>query len=100
MELLFVALFGITFGLVGHALLPLRELRGVLLLPFVGTAVGMVLWVALTWAGWKWNGGWIWTVTITVSILAVAIVGLLATRLRAHADERLFARLVRGTPGL
>jgi asparagine N-glycosylation enzyme membrane subunit Stt3 len=90
MELLFVTLGGVILGLGARYLLPGRERHGVVLVPAVGAAVAAVVWVALTWLGWEWDGGWIWAVTLVVTAIVVVVVDVLLGRLRtAHDAERL-----------
>ena len=93
MELLFIGLIGVLAGLVGKVTLPRRDLLGVLLLPGIGGAAGAIVWVALTWVGWKWNGGWIWVTTIAAIVLTVVAAAILVGRARAAADDRRFAEL-------
>jgi hypothetical protein len=89
-ELLFVVLIGVIAGLVGRAVLPHRDLLGALLLPAVGGAAAAVVWVALTWARLKWDGGWIWVATVAATLLTVVAAGVLIGRARAAEDERRF----------
>ena len=93
MELLFVVLIGLIAGLVGRVVLPNRGLLGGLLLPAIGGAAGAVVWVALTWAGLHWDGGWIWVATVAATLLSVAGAGILIGRSRAADDERRFEEL-------
>ncbi|MDN4614830.1 hypothetical protein P5G50_10225 [Leifsonia sp. F6_8S_P_1B] len=96
MELLFVALAGAILGLGARYLLPRRHTHGSVLIPVLGVAVACVLWVALTWAGLKWDGGWIWWVTIVGTAVIVAAVDLLVGRARTASDERLLHSLMKG----
>lgn len=96
MELLFVVLIGVLIGLAGRAVLPRHELTGVVLLPAVGGAAAAVVWVALTWARLRWDGGWIWVATIAVAVVAVVVTSVLLVRSRGRADESLFQRIARG----
>ena len=72
MELLFVTLGGAILGLAAHFALPRREFRGVVLVPAVGAGVAAVVWVALTWLGMPWDGGWIWVISLVASAAAAA----------------------------
>jgi len=92
-ELLFVALFGAGIGLVARYALPHRVTHGVLLVPAVGTVAAMVSWVALTWAGLRWDQGVIWIATLAVSALAAAAVDLVVGRRRSAADARALAAI-------
>ena len=91
MELLFVALFGALIGLVARYALPHRATHGVLLVPAVGTISAMAAWVALTWAGLRWDQGVIWIATLVFSALASAGVDLVVGRRRSSADARALA---------
>ncbi|MFT7710136.1 hypothetical protein ACMT9Y_04170 [Clavibacter tessellarius] len=93
MELLFVALFGALIGLVARYALPHRGTHGVLLVPAVGTVAAMAAWVALTWAGLRWDQGVIWIATLGVSALAAAGVDLVLGRRRSAADARALATI-------
>ena len=96
MELLFVILGGAIIGLAGRYLLPYRHTHGSALIPAVGVVTASVLWVALTWAGLKWNGGWIWWITLLGTALVVAVADLLIGRLRTSGDDRMLSLLTKG----
>ncbi|GAA1056746.1 hypothetical protein GCM10017608_20570 [Agromyces luteolus] len=95
MELLFVALGGAILGLAAHYAIPRREFRGVVLVPAVGAGVAAVVWVALTWLGMPWDGGWIWVISLVASAAAAAGTGYLVGRRREEDDARTFAHLAR-----
>ena len=98
MELLFVTLGGAILGIAAHFALPLRQMRGVALVPSIGAAVAAIVWVGLTWLGWAWDGGWIWVVSLAASALASAAAAYLIGPGRQKADAALFERLSR--PGV
>ena len=93
MELLFVALGGAVLGLAARYLLPHRHTHGAVLIPALGVMVACVLWVALTWAGMKWSGGWIWWITLVSTAVVVVVADILIGRIRTGNDERMLARL-------
>ena len=93
MELLFVTLFGALIGLVARYALPHRGTHGVLLVPAVGTVAAMAAWVALTWAGLRWDQGVIWIATLGLSALAAAGIDLVLGRRRSAADARALAAI-------
>jgi len=95
-ELLFVVLGGAIIGLAGRYLLPNRHTHGSALIPAVGVAAASILWVALTWAGLKWDGGWIWWITLLGTAAIVAVADLVIGRLRSTADDRMLHSLARG----
>jgi hypothetical protein len=93
MELLFVVLGGAILGLAARYSFPRRETYGVM--PAIGAAVAAIVWAALTWVGWKFDGGWIWVVSFVASALVSALFALFVGRRRATADDKMLARLGR-----
>jgi hypothetical protein len=93
MEILFVVLAGIILGIAVGAALPRRELRGIALVPAIGGAAASIVWVALTWLGMAWNGGWIWVITLVLAAVVAAIGGQLLSVNRERADIATFVRL-------
>lgn len=96
MELLFVALAGAVIGLAARYLLPGRHTHGSALMPAIGVSLACILWVALTWAGLKWDGGWIWWITLLGTAVVVTAVDLVIGRVRTAHDEKLLHTLSRG----
>jgi len=95
MELLFVCIAAASIGAVARYALPGRETHGVLLLPAIAIAVGAAVWALLTWFGMRFDGGWIWVVTLALTALAPVAAGALLPRRRREADARLLATLSR-----
>jgi len=95
MELLFVALGGAILGLAARYALPRRLTHGSVLVPAVGTLVASVVWVALTWLGWAWDGGWIWWVSLVAAALASVAVDLVVGRRREAADQAMLHSITR-----
>jgi ABC-type branched-subunit amino acid transport system permease subunit len=98
MELLFVALGGAILGIAARYLFRHRETHGVILVPAIGVGVSAVVWVALTWLGMKWDGGWIWVITFAVTALAVGLVSPLVGIYRERSDIAQLVKL-RAAPG-
>lgn len=99
MELLFVALFGAIIGLGARYFLPGRSTQGSVLVPAIGTVTASLVWVALTWLGWNWAGGWIWWVSLGTACAASVVLNLFISRRRIHADQRMLQRLAKtGSP--
>lgn len=96
MELLFIFLYGAIIGLIARYALPGRVLHGALLVPALGAASAMLLWEILTWAGMKWDGGWIWVITLIVAAAVPALGDLWLRRVRTAADAALEAAVARG----
>lgn len=99
MEILFVVLAGIIIGIAVGAALPRRELRGIALVPAICGAAASIVWVALTWLGMAWNGGWIWVITLVLAAVVAAIGGQLLSVNRERADIATFVRL-KSTPAV
>jgi uncharacterized membrane protein YeaQ/YmgE (transglycosylase-associated protein family) len=95
MELLFAVLGGVLLGGIAHVVVPWRSTRGVLIGPVVGGVVAAVLWEALTWAGWPYDGTWIWVVALLGAGAVALVVEVVLGRRRTAADEAHYERLVK-----
>lgn len=95
MELLFVVMGGAAIGIIPRYLLPGRERYGSALLPALSAAVAAIVWAALTWLGWPFDGGWIWWVSLGAGALASLAGALLLAPRRERSDAALFDRLSR-----
>jgi hypothetical protein len=93
MELLFVTIIAFAIGLGWRYVLPGRETYGSMLLPSLTAAICAVVWEILLWAGLKFDGGWIWFISLTVSGLAGLAVALLLPRSRRTNDTHMLQRL-------
>lgn len=93
MELLFAILGGIAIAGGLRYLFPHRHTYGVLLLPALGGVVAAAVWAALTWAGWQFDGGWIWVASLVLPAVAAILVAMILGRRRDTADERMLQRL-------
>lgn len=95
MELLFVTLGGAILGLAARYSVPKRNTHGAMLVPAIGAMVASVVWAALTWVGWKFDGGWIWVASLVAAGAVASIVSILFGRRRTARDTDLLARLSR-----
>ncbi|WP_420370127.1 hypothetical protein [Curtobacterium sp. L1-20] len=93
MELLFAVLGGLIVGAVAHVVLPWRSTRGSLLGPALGGIAAAVLWEALTWAGWQYDGGWIWVVALAGAGVVALVTEWLLGRRRSAADTAFYERV-------
>ncbi|GAB3030321.1 hypothetical protein GCM10027052_03240 [Parafrigoribacterium mesophilum] len=93
MEMLFVVLGGLLLGIGVYYLLPGKDSYGAALLPAAAGAATAVVWAGLTWAGWKFDGGWIWVIALAAAVAASALIGLVLARVRSASDERMFEKL-------
>jgi hypothetical protein len=96
MELLFVVLIAAGVGFALPFLLRGRETYGVALPAGVAAAVASVVWVALLWLGFTFDGGWIWLISLAAGSLAALAVALRVPRRRHAADRALLAELSGG----
>jgi predicted phage tail protein len=95
MELLFVTLISFIIGLGMRYALPGRDTYGVVVITAGCAIVTAVVWVGLTWLGWKFDGGWIWFVSLAAGGVAALILALSIPRTRKHHDENLLQQLSR-----
>ena len=96
MELVYVTVIGAVLGGGARYLLPGRKSYGLLLLPAVGAAATSAVWVGLVWAGWKFDGGWIWVASLAAGVIASVITAVLLVRARTEGDARLLHHLSGG----
>lgn len=96
MELLFVTVIGAALALILRYLLPKRGSYGILLLPGVGAVVSAAVWVALVWAGWRFDGTWIWVASLVAAGAAALVLALVLPGRRDAADSRMLRSLSGG----
>jgi O-antigen/teichoic acid export membrane protein len=87
-ELLFVLVIAAAIGGLARYALPGRHAYGLFLLPAISLVVAAVVWVALTWAGLKFDGGWIWVAALGGAVVASVVGALLLWRLRDRIDAQ------------
>jgi hypothetical protein len=95
-ELLFVLVIAAALGGLIRYVLPGRHSYGILLLPAVDLVATGILWVGLTWLGWKFDGGWIWVVALGGGAVIAIAVELLLWRGRTSRDRHLLHELSGG----
>jgi len=88
MELVYVTVIGAGIGLLLRYVLPGRKVYGVLLLPAVAAVATAATWVSLLWAGFTFDGGWIWLASLVAAAVASALVATVLSRRRLAADAR------------
>jgi hypothetical protein len=95
MELFFAIVIALGIGFIVGALAPGRDTFGTLAVPAASAAVTSVIWVALVWAGWGFDGTWIWVVSLVAGSLAALAVVLVLPKRRRAADEAMQQRLAK-----
>jgi uncharacterized membrane protein YeaQ/YmgE (transglycosylase-associated protein family) len=93
MDILLAFVFGAALGLIAHAVLPGRNLRGSAVAPVAGALVGGAVWLALTWAGLTNEDFLLWAASVLVPAAVVFAGTALLTRLRRAHDAREAERL-------
>ena len=96
MELLFVVLIGAGLGFLGHYTLPGADTRGTILLGAVAGTVTAIVWVALLWLGFTFDGGWIWAISLVAAGVVTLVVALVLPGRRVRSDRAMLTRLSAG----
>ena len=96
MELLFVTVIGACIGAIVRYSLPKRGIYGAFLLPAAAAASTATVWVALLWAGLRFDGTWIWVASIGAGTATALVIALMLPRRRIHSDAAKLAQLARG----
>jgi hypothetical protein len=96
MELLFVIVIAAGIGLLVHLITGGRDTHGITLLPGIDAVVTAVVWEGLLWLGWKFDGTWIWVVSLVAGGLTALVFGLVLPRSRRTADRALLTKLSGG----
>jgi hypothetical protein len=91
-QLIYAETVALVLGLAAHAVLPRRELTGVLLLPAVAGAACAVVWVGLTWARVEQGGAAMWLASLLAAVLSSVAVGVLVRGARQRRDDERLAR--------
>jgi hypothetical protein len=92
-ELLFVVLLGFGIGLAIRTAIPGHDTYGSALVPSIGAAVSAIVWEILTWVGWKFDGGWIWVVSLVAGGVVALVLALVIPRSRRTNDQALLQQL-------
>lgn len=95
MELLFVTLIAFCIGLLARYALPGRDTYGIVLVPCIAAIVTAIVWVGLTWLGWKFDATWIWVVSLAAAAVVSLVLVLVVPRTRRSHDEQLLQKLSR-----
>jgi hypothetical protein len=71
MEFLFIVFYTAILGLVAPYVQIGSDRYGMLVPPAIGLATGSVLWILLTWLGFSYVDGWIWTIVMVSMPIAM-----------------------------
>lgn len=87
MQLIYAETVAIVLGLAAHAVLPRRDLTGVLLLPAVAGVACAIVWVGLTWAQVLQGGPAMWLASLLAAVLSAVVVGVPVRTSRHRTDQ-------------
>jgi lipopolysaccharide export LptBFGC system permease protein LptF len=64
MEFLFIVFYTAVLALVAPYVKITSDRYGSLVPPAIGLATGSIIWIVLTWLGFSYVDGWIWTIVM------------------------------------
>ena len=91
MEFLFIVFYAAILGLVAPYVQIGSDRYGSLVPPVIGLATGSVLWVLLTWLGFGYTDGWIWSIVMLGMPVAMYFGSKALEKQRAKLDEQALA---------
>lgn len=91
MEFLFIVFYAVILGLVAPYVQMGSDRYGILVPPVIGLAAGSVLWILLTWLGFGYTDGWIWSIVMLAMPVAMFFGAKALERQRAEQDEQVLA---------
>jgi lipopolysaccharide export LptBFGC system permease protein LptF len=86
MEFLFIVFYTAVLGLVAPYVKITSDRYGSLVPPAIGLATGSVIWILLTWLGFSYVDGWIWTI-VMVSMPIAMFFGSRAIASKREQDD-------------
>ena len=91
MEFLFIVFYAAILGLVAPYVQIGSDRYGSFVPPVIGIATGSVLWVLLTWLGFGYTDGWIWTIVMLGMPVAMFFGSKALDKKREKFDEQALA---------
>lgn len=91
MEFLFIVFYTAVLGLVAPYVQVGSDRYGSFVPPAIGLATGSVLWVALTWLGFSYLDGWIWTIVMVSMPVAMFFGSKALEKIRERSDNQTLA---------
>lgn len=91
MEFLFIVFYAAILGLVAPYVTLGSDRYGVLVPPAIGLAAGSVLWIVLTWLGFEYTSGWIWSIVMLGMPIAMFFGSKALEKTRQEVDEKALA---------
>lgn len=87
MEFLFIVFYTAVLGVVAPYVKITSDRYGSLVPPVIGLATGAVIWVVLTWLGFSYVEGWIWTIVMLSMPLAMFFASKALAKKREAQDN-------------
>ena len=93
MYILLALIAACALGIAVHYLVPRRNLRGVVMVPAVATAVAAVVYTLMQWMGVGQDSIWLWIASVGGGVVLSALVGIIVTAQRDRSDAAKTAAL-------
>ena len=91
MDFLFIVFYAAILGLVAPYVTLGSDRYGILVPPAIGLAAGSVLWILLTWLGFEYTSGWIWSLVMLGMPVAMFFGSRALDKARAKEDEKVLS---------
>jgi lipopolysaccharide export LptBFGC system permease protein LptF len=91
MEFLFIVFYTAILGLVAPYVKITSDRYGSLVPPAIGLATGSLLWILLTWLGFSYVDGWIWTIVMLSMPVAMFFASKALENKREQEDNKALA---------
>ena len=91
MEFLFIVFYASILGLVAPYVTLGSDRYGILVPPTIGLLAGSVLWILLTWLGFGYTDGWIWSIVMLSMPVAMFFGSKALDKQRGKLDEQALA---------
>jgi lipopolysaccharide export LptBFGC system permease protein LptF len=91
MEFLFIVFYAVILGLVAPYVKITSDRYGSLVPPAIGLATGSLFWILLTWLGFSYVDGWIWTIVMLSMPVAMFFGSKALANKREQEDNRALA---------
>ena len=91
MEFLFIVFYAAILGLVAPYVTLGSDRYGILVPPAIGLAAGSVLWILLTWLGFEYTSGWIWSLVMLGMPVAMFFGSKALDKARAKEDKKVLS---------
>lgn len=88
MEFLFIVFYAVILGLVAPYVTLGSDRYGVLVPPAIALATGSFFWILLTWLGFSYVDGWIWSIVMIAMPVAMFFGSKFLEKKRKNQDDQ------------